>query len=342
MLRSGTVLALWSLVLAQPCFSQQGSSPSDRAAAPRAAEFNTSTSAALAPRNLAPGVLITVPPSQSAGDMIIGPQDLDFVSNHPELEWAAPTFPDGKPNTFARSETLLELGRDVTLRHPVWGLEFSFKPVRTIKARIPVRGKLEDHLVWYMVYRVRYTGGDLFPNEVAVEAGTGVPDPPKSVIFKSVRFMPRFTLISPELNVQYDSRILSTAKAVIANRERVGKPLLDTMEMSATEILPVSESADNSVWGIATWIGIDPRIDAFYVDVRGLTNAFHREITPDNTEKFLRKTLRIYFWRPGDTINLEEDVIRLGLPSFETPERQKHILNLFKIEEPLDYSWIYR
>lgn len=274
--------------------------------------------------------------------MVIGPQDLDFVAKHPELEWAPPTFPEGKPNTMPRSETLLEMGREVTLRHAVWGLEFSFKPVRTIKARIPVKGKLEDQLVWYMVYRVRYTGGDLLPNETSVEAGTGVPNPPKSVIFKSVRFLPRFTLISPELNVQYDSRILSTAKAPIANRERVGKPLLDTMQMAATEILPVSEAQDNSVWGIATWIGIDPRIDAFYVDVRGLTNAFHREINTSNQEVYLRKTLRIYFWRPGDTVNQELDIIRLGLPSFESEERQKHILNLFKIKEPLDYSWIYR
>ncbi len=152
--------------------------------------------------------------------MTIGPQDLDFVSAHPELEWAPPTFPEGKPNTFPKSETLLEMGREVTLRHPVWSLEFSFKPVRLINARIPTpQGNVEDQLVWYMVYRVRYTGGDLLPNVESVEAGTGVPLEPKRVVYKSVRFLPRFTLISPELGVQYDSQILSNAKGplLVAN-----------------------------------------------------------------------------------------------------------------------------
>ncbi len=69
--------------------------------------------------------------------------------------------------------------------------------------------------------------------------------------------------------------------------------------MSAQEILPVSDEKDNSVWGIATWTGVDPRIDAFYIDVRGLTNAFQREIDSNNKEVYRRKTLRIYFWKPA-------------------------------------------
>ncbi len=348
------ILAIASVVFggsASELLAQQA----DSAASPSDVNQPSTASAASAPdngfssftnlpaRRLAPGVLVTVPPNQSSGDMTIGPQDLDFVRAHPELEWAPPSFPEGKPNTFAKSETLLEMGREVTLRHPVWALEFSFKPVRTIMAPVvTAAGTVEDQLVWYMVYRVRYVGGDLFPNETSVEAGTGVPNQPKRVMYKSVRFLPRFTLVAPEVNAEYDSQIISTAKAAIANRERVGKPLHDYVEISNIEIKPIGESSDNSVWGLVTWTGIDPRIDAFYVDVKGLTNAYQREIDAQGKPVYKRKTLRLYFWKPGDTIDQQADRIQLGLPAFESPERQQHVLKLFNISEPLDYSWIYR
>jgi hypothetical protein len=306
-------------------------------------ELPVSIAPRLAPRKLATGVLITVPPDQNAGDMTIGPQDMDFVSTHPELEWGPPTFPEGKPNTFAKSDTLLEMGRAVTLRHPIYALEFSFKPMRLIEGRVAgPTGMMEDALVWYMVYRVRYMGGDLLPNEEKIEAGTGVPNEPKRAVFDSVRFLPRFTLIAPELNQQYDSQVISTVTGAIENRERVGKPLLDYMQISEQPIKATSEDADNSVWGVATWAGVDPRIDAFYVDIRGLTNAFQREINSENAEVYRRKTLRLYFWKPGDTVDQTADRIQLGIPSFESPTRQLEILKLFKVNEPLDHSWIYR
>ena len=89
-------------------------------------------------RELAEGVLTVIPPSQNADDTAIGPLSLDYVAKHPELEWAGPGFPKSEPNFASRSETLLEMGRDVTLRHPIWGLEFAFKPLRTIDADVPL------------------------------------------------------------------------------------------------------------------------------------------------------------------------------------------------------------
>ena len=301
------------------------------------------TSIALAPRQLADGVLTIVPAAQSSGETTTGPADLAIIAAHPEIEWSPPQFPDGQPNFMPRSQTLIELSREVTLRHPIWALEFAFKPVRQILARLPnQQGELEDKLVWYLLYRVRYTGGDLLPELTAVEAGTGIPNQPKAVRYESVRFLPRFILRAPEIDREYESQILSTAKGAIANRERVGKPLLDFMEMSSSPILPVTDEAENAVWGIATWTDLDPQIDAFQVDVKGLTNAYRLVVDTAGERDFERKTLRMNFWKPGDTVGLQEDRIYLGVPPYTDPDRQEHVLNLFKLDEPRNYTWIYR
>jgi hypothetical protein len=116
----------------------------------------------LGARKLASGVLTVVRPAQDAKDTALGPFDLDLVAKHPELEWTAPDFPDGQPNFASPAETLLSQSRDVTFRHPVWGLEFAFKPARLIDVDIPsASGKMERKTVWYLLYRVRYTGDDL-------------------------------------------------------------------------------------------------------------------------------------------------------------------------------------
>ncbi len=86
-------------------------------------------------------------------------------------------------------------------RHAVWGFEFAFKPARVIEVDYPTPGgKLRRKLVWYMIYRVRYLGGDLEPTLAQTEDLVGIPTTPKEVRYKSVRFIPRFTLPIPDQN----------------------------------------------------------------------------------------------------------------------------------------------
>ena len=304
-------------------------------------------SSPLPARELAPGILITVAPDQNAEDTAIGPLELDFVAKHPELAWSAPDFSNGSPNFASPSETLLEMGRNVTLRHPVWALEFSFKPMRTIELDIPQKsGLLKRKLVWYLIYRLRYIGGDLLPDAENVEAGTGVPKPPKVVVFPSVRFLPRFTFINTQTKTEQDSQIVSSAIPAIEKRERIGKPLLDTFQIASRPIPATVGDEDRSVWGVALWTEIDPRTDFFIVQVKGLTNAYQVKVDQAGNQTFPRKTLQIHFWRPGDTIAQAEDRIRLGVPAFldNSPEDklQSHILKQFGLEKRLDYQWIYR
>jgi hypothetical protein len=118
----------------------------------------------LAGRKLADGVLTVIPPDQNAEDTALGPFDLEFVAKHPELNWTGPDFPNNQPNFASPAETLVYQSKNVTFRHPVWGLEFAFKPMRLIDVDIPnATGVMEKKTVWYLVYRIRYTGNDLQP-----------------------------------------------------------------------------------------------------------------------------------------------------------------------------------
>jgi hypothetical protein len=294
----------------------------------------------LAPRKLVEGVMTVVPPDPNAQDTALGPYDLDLVAKHPELAWTAPDFPENKPFYASPSETLLSMSREVTFRHDVWGLEFSFKPARLIEVDVPMAsGKMQKKVVWYLLYKVRYTGEDLSPQ---VDEGSEIPASPNKVRFKSVRFLPRFSIVSKERNLNLDADILPSAVKAIADRERVGKPIYDHIEIGKMDIEPSSIDADNSLWGVATWTNVDPRLDFFAIDVRGLTNAYRIRSDAAGKKSFDRKTLRIYFWRPGDAIDESKDRILLGLPALENKTRQEYYLQQFNLKERLDYQWIYR
>ncbi len=294
-------------------------------------------------RKLAPGVMTVVSADQNSEDTSLGPFDLEFVAKHPELEWTAPDFPDNQPYFASPTETLLAQSRAVTYRHPVWGLEFAFKPARMIDVDIPNEsGKMERKTVWYLIYRVRYTGDDLLPDTPDPSDSEAVPGEPKRVRFESVRFIPRFTLLSKERNLVMDSQILAPAVAAIAARERVPGRLLDHVEIARSEIVLSTREDENSVWGVATWTDVDPALNFFAIDVRGLTNAYQISVDSGGEKQFFRKTLRIYFWRPGDSFNVPKDRVYLGSPAYEDPKRVQYYLDQFSLKERLDYQWIYR
>lgn len=292
-------------------------------------------------RKLAEGVLTVVPPDQNSEDTSLGPYDLDFVKDHPELEWTPPDFPDNKPFYASSAETLLARSRDITFRHEVWALEFAFKPARLIEVDFPTEtGGVTRKVVWYLVYRIRYSGQDLVPT--LEENQEDVPVAPQKVRFESVRFLPRFAMVSKERGFSKDAQVLPAAKAAIEARERIGKPLYDQVEITKKEVLLSSLEADHSLWGVATWTNVDPRTDFFAIDVRGLTNAYKIRFDSEGKKNFDRKTLRIYFWRPGDVLDVTQDRIHLGLPAIENRSRLEYYLNQFNLKERLDYQWIYR
>ena len=268
-------------------------------------------------QKLAPDALVIIESAAEQGETAMGPVDLPLIAKHPELAW--------KPNYAPVSDTLLGKSKDFILRNEVHCLEFAFKPVRMIQ--------VNDKLVWYLLYRVRNTGGNLKPDETK---GSEV-----AVSREWVRFFPTFVLNSLSVKREYMDVINPAAKAMIAAKERVGQPIYDSIEIQTLKI-PVSTEADNhEVWGVATWQDIDPRTIFFSVRVKGLTNA-QKIVSEGESWKFPQKQLLLHFVRPGDTVNELEDKIRYGVPAIDDEARQKYVLDQYGLKERLDHMWIYR
>jgi hypothetical protein len=291
------------------------------------------TVAVSAGRRLAPDALEVIEPAMEYGETFQGPVDLPFVVQQPDLAW--------DPNYAPKSDTLIEMGKQVTFRGDVYCLEFAFKPVRMIEVDIPTNSGVQRKTVWYLLYRLRYLGGDLRPVPEQDAYNNQVFATPQAVSSEWVRCMPTFVLQSKGLNKEYLDQILPAAKRLIAAKERVGRPIYDSVEMQKLKIELSTETGDKPVWGVATWVDIDPRTDFFSVLVAGLTNAQRLKLEGDQI-KYLQKNLVLNFSRPGDTIDETEDQIRYGIPALENPARQKYVLSQFGLEERLDHLWIYR
>lgn len=290
----------------------------------------------------APGVVIVVPGDASPEETFDGPLTLkNFLGAHPELEWKAETFTDGTPHFDPRSRTLVEMAKQVVMRREIYCLEYSFKPLRQMYVDVPVgAGRLQRKLVWYMVYRVRYRGGDLRPAADEI-GGSKLYQRLESVSYDSRRFFPLATLKDHVSGQEYLDRIIPSAKSVIAAREQITAPLYNSVEISRQKILRSNDESAPGVWGVLTWVDVNPNIDYVSLYVSGLTNAFEQDGEGDEAP-YRRKSLQLNFFRPGDAMAQTEDIIRFGVPSFEDPEEQAYILDKYSLPEPLNYRWVFR
>src|SRR5262245_13776007 len=103
-------------------------------------------------RSLAPGILTVIPPTPVAEETFAGPRPLvEIPANIPDLEYT--------PKFEAKTATIFEKAKNVTLRHGIWNLELGFKPMRLLEVDVPQpTGRMQRKLIWYMVYRVKNNG----------------------------------------------------------------------------------------------------------------------------------------------------------------------------------------
>jgi hypothetical protein len=241
-------------------------------------------------RKLAPGVEQKIPADIAPAD------DLSRHDLH-ELLALDPTYGE-RPGTEGKSPA-----KGVRIEHASnWGLEFTFKPLRFIRASVPDRtGSVTSKLVWYLVYHVKNVGQ------------------------APVRFIPVFWLTAEGTRVHPD-KLIPSAIPLIQRREDPNRRLLNSIEIEG-EIAPEQE-----VWGVVTWDDIDPATDRFSIFVQGLSGAYRWEeagppaagAPAGSGRKILLKTLQLNFWRPGDAFYEHESEIRYGAPG------------------DVDYQWIYR
>lgn len=307
-------LAAW----AQPAAPAK---PADAKPAAKVPAVQTASPTSIGPfRELAPGVEITIAPERQEEETFSTHDIVEILHGIPGLDW--------KPKLYSETQTLREMATKTVFRRNVWCLEFSFKPVRMIWVDVPqASGRMQRKLIWYMVYHVRNTGGHLQPT--ASDDGT--------YQLKSadhdVRFFPTFVLESHEYKKAYLDRINPVAIQAIQAKEDPQRRLYNTVEVSARFVSHSTDLVDKSVWGVATWEEVDPRIDFFSVYVQGLTNAY-KWVDPPGGYKagdppgkgriLLQKTLALNFWRPGDEYVEDRRTIRFGIPG------------------KVDYSWVYR
>lgn len=254
-------------------------------------------------RRLAPGVMITIKPEQQIAESFSRDDVHELLAIDPNLYVA----------------------KNVTFRRDIWALDIQFKPMRVIYVDIPQpSGKMQRKQIWYLVYAVTNPGKTLHP----VEVQKGTPEDGNyeaSYLDKPVNYVPEFVLESwkesdPKFHKYYPDRVIPAAIAAIQQREDPKRHLCSTVEM-AREIQP-----NETVWGVATWMDIDPRIDRFSIYCYGLTNAYVWKDEPGRIKAgvspgqrvaagrtWYRKALKLNFWRPGNA-EVKEVEIRYGIP----------------------------
>lgn len=252
-------------------------------------------------RKLAPGVLEKVDPARQLEESFSRHDVVELVALGAKFDWA----------------------KDVPFRHDIWALEFRFKPIRMIYVDIPQPGGvMKRELIWYMVYSVTNPGKIMHPvlDEQTQTFKVQYVDRP-------VRFIPGFKLHSHEFDKTYPDRVIPIAVGPIRLREDRNRRFYTSVEM-CREI-----AVGETVWGVATWMGLDQEIDRFSIYIKGLTNAYVWEDKQGEYQKgdplgkgrrLLVKTLKLNFWRPGDRYYPHEGEIRYGIPG------------------EVDYEWDYR
>ena len=265
-------------------------------------------------RRLAPGVLTVIPPRASNDSHVLRGDLLEVTRGLNDQTWTPQQSP---PNT-----TLVERAKNREFQRGIWCLEFSFKPPRFIDVDVPAAElRMQRKRVWYLVYRVRNTGG----RRTVIDPA----DPTKRTVepFEApVRFLPHFVLESLEPLTEaegdtayrsYLDRVVPNAMGPIRRREDPARELLDSASMAATDIPPGGER-----WGVAVWEDVDSRIDFFTITVRGLTNAirwrpregatFAKDLPPGSEMEHALEALQLNFWRPGDDRDEVDEELNVG------------------------------
>jgi hypothetical protein len=289
------------------------------------------------PREFAAGVLTTIEPELLPEETYSRQPMIEITSNR-SLDW--------DPATLPTTRTLFSKAQEVSFTNEVWGLEFTFKPLRMVTVDIPQpNGTVARKLLWYLVYSVTNTGERIRPVKNENGEFTVAPAEPQPVTFH-----PHFVLEGQDLDSSgqktykaYLDRVLPAAVEVIRQRETPGRELLHSAQMATEPIAVSTETEDNSVWGVAVWEDIDPEMDFLSIYVGGLTNAhvwadgpgdFRPGDPAGKGRRIAAKTLQLNFWRPGDEFLQNASEIRFGVPPGKA--------SLYGVEEGVAHRWTFR
>jgi hypothetical protein len=266
--------------------------------------------------------------------------------------------PNYIPEVFPETDTLHASTQRVVMYRDVYQYEFAFLPLRQhkVKARNP-EGASREKNIWYLVYRIRDVGATISHESFQDPKFGYVDSEPKPGVEKldadvlHQRFFGNFVLTGwvqtyengqggervPKYHeVEYQNMTLPQVHAQIASEEDPDQEYLDSVQM-AQQILEKypAESDQGGKWGIAIWYNVDPRLDYVTIKVGGLTNAFRLDHLPDNSIRVRQRFLQLNFWRPGDSIDQDEDRIVYGIPLADDKNEQALIARRYRLPGPV-------
>ena len=286
-------------------------------------------------KNLSPGVLKVIEAELDARDAHTLPMPMPKL-NATEYD----------PNLFPKSESLFGKTRQIVLYREVFQLEFSFIPLRQIR--------FENNNYWYMIYRIRNVG-KTFTHEKIVDPKfdrveyeirqDNMDIKPDAL---SYRFFGNFSLegwvenpVTEEFTkVRYSNNYVPQEVIdAIRLEEDPGMELLDIVEM-AKQSFPVVDpnSEAGGKWGVAVWKNVDARIDYVSVFVTGLSNGYRLKSLDNGEKEFKVRTLQLNFWRPGDSVEQDRDVVDYGIPLTDHHKKQVEICNRYDLPGPLLFA----
>jgi len=288
-------------------------------------------------RSFATGVLKDIPSQLDVRDSFSLPMPLPGVN--------------AEEHTLERDsldQTLYGMSKSIILYRDVYQYDFAFTGLRQICVTTKAaNGAAIKKNYWYMIYRVRDLGETLSYEEVKnnpalnqishkLKEGEPLKDSER-------HFLPRFSLegwvFNPKTK-QYDKSVKrDSVNPAVARAIRVQEDprmvLLDAIQMSKVDIPKVKQESNIGVWGVAIFEDINPNIDYVSVFVSGLTNAYRIKRGDDDSISFIRKTLQLNFWRPGDDFEEAKDRVTFGIPLVDDPKEQVLITRRYALPGPI-------
>jgi len=174
----------------------------------------------------------------------------------------------------------------------IWVLDFAFKPLRIMTVEDKVKGRRDVHYMYYQIINK-----------------TGQPR----------MFVPQFTLVT-DTGKRYEDAVLPQAVKQIQNREDPSiQNLYGAVDIMGMVPTSTKQGVEDAVFGVAIWEGVDPKADKLTVFVRGLSDGYREDPSPDAGGKSVvrYKALQIDFIRRGDEHDLKEREIILADPPYD-------------------------
>ena len=199
-------------------------------------------------------------------------------------------------------------GEERSRQPDIWACDVYFKSVRMMWVDVPdpKTGDTKKELIWYLPYRIVNRKIEGSPEPVGPDG-------------KRPKFVPEFELVTNDNNGQqvYFDEVIPAAQAAINRRERRtgSNRYKNTVEIvgAIPELTDADAKLEKSIYGVATWRGVDPETDFFKIFMTGFSNGYIKV----GNDRIDRRTIVQEYRRPGDNVDeVQREIRAIGHPEW--------------------------